>query len=78
MTASADRRPGAPPGMAFHHPPPLPQIAALIDGRLAGAEEHHRTLGEARGPPGTLDDETMQRVVRVFTEEVESAGEART
>lgn len=49
----------------------LPEIADLIDGQLAGAEEHHRTLAEGRGRPGVLDDATVQRVIRVFTEEAE-------
>jgi hypothetical protein len=49
----------------------LSEIAALIDGQLAGAEEHYQTLGEARGRPRALDDATVQRVIRVFTEEVE-------
>jgi len=40
----------------------------VIDGQLTGAEEQHRLLLQAR--PGSLDDATVERVVRVFTEEV--------
>jgi hypothetical protein len=61
--------------MPAPHPTPrwhpiaaLPVIASLIDGQLTGAEEQHRLLLQAR--PGSLDDATVERVVRVFTEEV--------
>jgi hypothetical protein len=47
----------------------LPLIARVIDGQLEAAEEQHRLLRQAR--PGSLDNATVERVVRVFTEEVE-------
>ncbi len=47
----------------------LPLIAQVIDGQLQAAEEQHRLLRLAR--PGSLDNATVERVVRVFTEEVE-------
>ena len=47
----------------------LPLIAHVIDGQLEAAEEQHRLLRLAR--PGSLDNATVERVVRVFTEEVE-------
>jgi len=46
----------------------LPLIARVIDGQLEAAEEQHRLLLQAR--PGSLDDATVERVVRVYTEEV--------
>jgi hypothetical protein len=47
----------------------LPLIAHVIDGQLQAAEEQHRLLRQAR--PGSLDDATVERVIRVFTEEVD-------
>ena len=44
-------------------------IARVIDGQLEAAEEQHRLLRLAR--PGSLDNATVERVVRVYTEEVE-------
>jgi hypothetical protein len=46
-----------------------PLIAHVVDGQLEAAEEQHRLLRLAR--PGSLDNVTVERVVRVFTEEVE-------
>ncbi len=47
----------------------LPLIARVIDGQLEAAEEEHRLLLQAR--PGSLDNATVERVVRVFSEEQE-------
>jgi len=47
----------------------VPAIARLIDGQLEAAEEELRLL--RRAGPGSLDDATVERVVRVFTEEME-------
>ncbi len=44
-------------------------MARVIDGQLETAEEQHRLLLQAQ--PGSLDDATVERVVRVFTEEVD-------
>jgi hypothetical protein len=41
----------------------------VIDGQLEAAEDQHRLLLQAR--PGSLDDATVERLVRVFTEEVD-------
>jgi signal transduction histidine kinase len=49
----------------------LPVIATLVDGQLEGAEEQYQTLQEARWRPGALDDATVERVLRVFSEEME-------
>jgi hypothetical protein len=47
----------------------LPLVARVIDGQLEAAEEQYRLLRLAR--PGSLDNATVERVVRVYTEEVE-------
>jgi hypothetical protein len=41
----------------------------VIDGQLEAAEDQHRLLLQAR--PDSLDDATVERLVRVFTEEVD-------
>ena len=41
----------------------------MIGGQLEAAEEQHRLLLQAR--PGSLDDATVERVFRVFTEEID-------
>jgi hypothetical protein len=60
--------PAPDPTPRWHPIAALPVIASVIDGQLTGAEEQHRLLLQAR--PGSLDDATVERVVRVFTEEV--------
>jgi hypothetical protein len=57
------------PTPRWHQIGSLPIIAHVIDGQLEAAEEQHRLLRLAR--PGSLDNATVERVVRVFTEEVE-------
>jgi hypothetical protein len=57
------------PTPRFHPIARLPVIATLVDGQLEGAEEQYQLLLQAR--PGSLDDATVARVVRVFTEEME-------
>src|ERR1700730_13903402 len=47
----------------------LPIVAHVIDGPLEAAEGQQGLLRLAR--PGSLDNATVERVVRVFTEEVE-------
>ncbi len=58
-----------PPTPRWHPIAALPVIAPVIDGQLESAEEQHRLLLQAR--PGSLDDATVERVVRLFTEEME-------
>ncbi|MGH7748633.1 MAG: hypothetical protein ACREQ5_28320 [Candidatus Dormibacteria bacterium] len=53
----------------FHPITWLSVVAPLVAGQLEGAEEQHRLLLQAR--PGSLDDATVDRVVRVFSEELE-------
>ncbi len=57
-----------------HQPPPnwqpitqLPLIATVIDGMLEAAEEQAQTLQQARPKPYVLDDDTVGRVIAVFT-----------
>ena len=46
----------------------LPVIAQLIDDTLASAEEQHATLQEVLCWPHVLDDATVSRTRRVYTE----------
>src|SRR5438128_12022078 len=47
----------------------LPIVAHVIDGQLEAAEEQHRLLRLAR--PGSLDAAIVERIVRVYTEEIQ-------
>ena len=47
----------------------LPLIASLIDGVLADGEEHHATLLSVRDQPYVLDDATVQRSIKLHTEQ---------
>ncbi len=47
----------------------LPVIAYAIDGMLESAEEQYPTLEEAWPTPHVLDDYTVGRVVKVYTEQ---------
>lgn len=49
----------------------LPVIAELIDEELADARELYATLAEARSKPQVLDDQTVERVQRVYGEKRE-------
>jgi hypothetical protein len=49
----------------------LPVIVELIDGELADAEEHHGTLQQALGRPHVFDDATVQRSIKLHTEQLE-------
>lgn len=49
----------------------LPQIAAVMDGLLEEIQEFHATLGEARGKPHVMDDDTLDQVDRQYQERVE-------
>jgi hypothetical protein len=48
----------------------LPELADLVDRQLTAAEKYHQILWEARRQPGSLDDAAIERVVRVYTEEI--------
>ncbi len=52
----------------------LPMIAQLIDGQLADAKKQYSTLLNACPKPHVLDDYTVQRVIHVYTEQLEFVG----
>ena len=47
----------------------LPLIASLIDGELADGQEHHATLLAVRDRPYVLDDATVERSIKLHTEQ---------
>ncbi|MGH9845271.1 MAG: hypothetical protein ACREEM_41680 [Blastocatellia bacterium] len=47
----------------------LPMIATAIDEMLGMAEEQYGNLQQARDRPHVLDDDTVGRVIKVFTEQ---------
>ena len=47
----------------------LPTIATHIDGMLKAAQEQYETLLPAKVKPHVLDDYTVNRVKKVFTEQ---------
>jgi hypothetical protein len=47
----------------------LPLIASLIDGGLADGQEHYATLLEVRDRPQGLDDATLERSLKLHTEQ---------
>lgn len=49
----------------------LPIIANLIDGQSSDAKEQYINLLESRNKPHVLDDATIQRTIRVYTEQLE-------
>ena len=52
----------------------LPLIASLIDGELADGQEHHATLLSVRDRPYVLDDATMERSIKLHTEQRDFLG----
>ena len=52
----------------------LPLIASLIDGELADAQEHHATLLTVRDRPYVLDDATVERSIKLHTEQRDFLG----
>ena len=52
----------------------LPLIASLIDGELADAQEHHATLLSVRDRPYVLDDATVERSLKLHTEQRDFLG----
>ncbi|AXY11431.1 hypothetical protein CUC43_33060 (plasmid) [Bacillus thuringiensis LM1212] len=49
----------------------LPIIANLIDRQSSDAKEQYINLLEARNKPHVLNDEIIQRTIRVYTEQLE-------
>lgn len=52
----------------------LPLIASLIDGELADGQEHHATLLSVRDRPYVLDDATVERSIKLHTEQRDFLG----
>lgn len=52
----------------------LPLIASLIDGELADGQEHHATLLAVRDRPYVLDDATVERTIKLHTEQRDFLG----
>jgi signal transduction histidine kinase len=52
----------------------LPLIASLIDGELADGQEHHATLLSVRDRPHVLDDATVERSIKLHTEQRDFLG----
>ena len=46
----------------------LPVFSKLIDEMLSAALENHKSLTKAAPTPSVLDDDTVSRVIKVFTE----------
>lgn len=51
----------------------LPLIASMIDGQMETAQEQYDNLLAARSKPHILDDATVNRVIRSYTEQLEFA-----
>ena len=52
----------------------LPLIASLIDGELADGQEHYVALLAARDQPHVLDDATVERSIKLHTEQRDFLG----
>lgn len=52
----------------------LPLIASLIDGELADGEEHQASLLAVRDRPHVLDDATVERSIKLHTEQRDFLG----
>ena len=52
----------------------LPLIASIIDGELADGQEHHATLLSVRDRPYVLDDATIERSIKLHTEQRDFLG----
>jgi hypothetical protein len=48
---------------------PLPLLAKMIDGMLENAQENHLNLKAASHRPHLLDDYTINRMIRTYTEQ---------
>lgn len=58
----------------FHDIGMLPMITMLIRGTLENTQDQYQTLTEAREKPHVLDDETVDRVIRLYTAQAEDVG----
>ena len=55
----------------WHHIRNLPMIANMIDGQFTETKNQLRNLLQARENPYILDDTTIDRLIKVFTEQQE-------
>jgi hypothetical protein len=63
------RQPKKPHGQPTFHPiGALPSIAAAIDDMLQDVEAQYGNLIQAQGKPHVLDDQTVERVIRLYTD----------
>jgi hypothetical protein len=49
----------------------LPTISGIINGELTDAEEHYATLLQVRDKPSVLDDATVERSIKLHTEQLD-------
>ena len=49
----------------------LPMIAGMIDGQFTETKTQLKNLLEARKKPHVLDDATIERIIKIFTEQQE-------
>ena len=49
----------------------LPTVARSVNELLENSEEQYESLAEARSKPHVLDDEIIERVVRLYTERLQ-------
>lgn len=52
----------------------LPLVTSLIDGELADGQEHHAALLSVRDRPYVLDDATVERSIKLHTEQRDFLG----
>lgn len=52
----------------FHPISALPRVSAVLDGLLEETKAQYATLTQARDKPHILDDQTVDRVTRVYTD----------
>ncbi len=65
MTNNRDQEPN------FHPISALPMIASLIDGQLRDNEDQYKTLQEGREKPHVLDDQILDRLERLYREQLD-------
>jgi hypothetical protein len=64
----------SPPKVNWQPISALPLIASLIDGLLDEAEQQYENLESCRPQPHVLDDYTVGRVIKVYTEQADDVG----
>jgi len=72
--AAAPARGSQKPKMKWLPVTALPHIVSQIDGLLAADNKNYQALQEARLRPGVLDRETVDRLIRAFTDQGRELG----